>query len=454
MPEGYRFLQDILPDINFVKSKQKSAKAYYTYFLDRCLEMFQYKNLPNTIPSDVLDKYLMINGIACITEDPNSQLRVFYGNLGGEQDCYYRPTEFIIANPHFKETFSKNCVVLGDEPHDGVLLRNDKCWFGLHAMLSRYSCLAAENILTIRVADIMLRITALLSAPSDKERQSALDYLHSLSDGELGVIGENPFFDGVKMQNPPSSNGSYLTQFIELQQYIKGSFYNEIGLSANYNMKREAIGKGESTLDQDALLPLCENMLRTRQEDFAKVNELYGTNITVDFSSAWLENMLQTKLILLTQSKEAGLAPKGDDNNEDIQKGGEESSETLSNGGDSESKGVNDNNPTGDSNSSEETGSEEAASQLTPQTPQSSQPSNDGVEDSGEVEPSGDDMGQDGTTRDDMGRDVVLSKVQESLDEALSQLSVEKGGNDGFGELGEMAGDENSGDNKGDISES
>ena len=82
-----------------------------------------------------------------------------------------------------------------------------------------------------------------------------------MENGILGVIGESPFFDGVKLQSPPSNNGSYLTQFIEYQQYLKGSLYNELGLSANYNMKREAIGKGESTLDEDALLPLCDNML-------------------------------------------------------------------------------------------------------------------------------------------------------------------------------------------------
>ena len=306
MPTGYRFLKDIMPDLDYVVDKRKSAIAYYTYFLARCLRMFEYKNLPDTIPHEMLDKYLMLNGVACITKDPDDKLRVFYGNLGGKQECYYRPTRFIVANPHFKETFSKEVIVLGDEEHDGVLLRNDSCWIGLHAMLSRYSCLLAENTLTLRVSDVLLRITSLLSAPTDKEYRSAIEYLKTIEKGELGVIAENAFFDGIKMQSPPSNNGSYLTQFIEYQQYIKGSFYNEIGLSANYNMKREAIGKGESTLDQDALLPLCENMLKTRQEDLLQVNEMYGTDISVDFSSSWKENMIESKLILLKQAHDSG----------------------------------------------------------------------------------------------------------------------------------------------------
>lgn len=306
-PVGYRFLDIVQPDIEYVTKKPKSARAYYQYLLSRIMEMFEYKNMPDTIPHDIFDRYLMLNGIACITKDPDDKLRVFYGNLGGVQDCYYRPTQFIIANPHFKETFSKNCIVLGEEEHDGVLMRNDFGWVGLHPMLSRYSCLMAENILTLRVADVMLRITALLSAPSDKEYKSAMEYIKSLEDGNLKVIAENAFFDGIKLQSPPSNNGSYLTQFIEYQQYLKGSFYNEVGLSANYNMKREAIGKGESTLDQDALLPLCENMLKCRREDLAQVNAMYGTEITVDFSSSWKENMLQSKLLLLQMASASQL---------------------------------------------------------------------------------------------------------------------------------------------------
>lgn len=314
---GYKWLE--IPSIyaNIVKDKKQSANSYYRYFLARLSRMFEYKNLPDTIPHEMLDRYLMNNGIACITE-VNGSLYCFYGNLGGPQDVYYRPTEFIISNPHIKtesgELFTANipinpsyapCALTQDEPttQEGVLIRNDTEWIGLAPMLSRYSYLMAENILTLRTADVMLRITALLTAPSDKERMAAIEYLKSMEKGELGVIGESPFFDGVKLQSPPSNNGSYLTQFIEYQQYLKGSIFNELGLVANYNMKREAIGKGESTLDQDAIIPLADNMLLCRQEDMKRVNELYGTDIEVSFSSAWLENQIETEstLVALTQ---------------------------------------------------------------------------------------------------------------------------------------------------------
>lgn len=295
----------------YVKDKRQSANAYYRYFLARVTRMFEYKNLPDTIPHQIFDRYLFNNGIALITE-VRGKLYCFYGNAGGPQDVYYRPCQFIVSNPHIigdnGEQFSANITIFENDRYPelgqptGVLMRNDTEWLGLNPMLSRYAYLMAENILTLRTADVMLRITALLTAPSDKERVAALEYLKAIENGNLSVIGESAFFDGVKLQSPPSNNGSYLTQFIEYQQYLKGSLYNELGLSANYNMKREAIGKGESTLDEDALLPLCDDMLLCRKQDLEKVNEMFGTDIQVSFSSAWLENQIENTSTLVSMS--------------------------------------------------------------------------------------------------------------------------------------------------------
>lgn len=287
----------------YVTDKRLSAKSYMRYMLVRLMKMFKYENLPESIPHEMLEYYLLMNG-SCFITKVNSQLYAFVGGQGGEPDVYYRPTRYTVANPALDYTaFAKiNSDAEGNSDelqftvgHEGVLVRNDHIWLGMAPMMSRYATMMAENLLTIRTADIMLRVTALISAADDKTKLAADMYIRKLEKGELSVIGESPFFDGVKLQSPPSNNGSYLTQFIELQQYLKGSFYNEIGLNANFNMKREAIGEGESSLNEDSLLPLCDDMLQCRKEDMEKVSELFELNppITVDFDSAWLKNVEQ-----------------------------------------------------------------------------------------------------------------------------------------------------------------
>ena len=327
MPDNsnYQFRAVPLNLVDYVTKKPKSSKYYFRYLLNRTIMMFKYKNLPDTIDQNVLERYLQVNGTACITRANNGNLYAFGGTWGGEQDVYYRPTKYVIANPHVsqltKETFTKECTIFGDEEHDGVLLRNDTEWASLTPLIGRYAVLMCENCLTVRTADIMLRIIALLSAGTDKARKSAEAYIKKLENGELSIIGDSAFMETLKLQSPPSNNGSYLTQFIELQQYLKGSFFNELGLRANYNMKREAIGQGESTLDADSILPLCDNMLSCRKEDIAKVNSLFGTDIEVDFSSAWLENRIENSIAIVSQLTEAGMGDVGltDGNEEMIQ---------------------------------------------------------------------------------------------------------------------------------------
>lgn len=200
-----------------------------------------------------------------------------------------------------------------------MLVRNDEMWLGLYPLMARYSALLAENILTIRSADVMLRVLAMLTAPDDKTKIAAEDYLKKLEKGEFGVIAENRFFDGVKMQSPPSNNGSYLTQFIELHQYLKGSFFNEIGLNANFNMKREAIGEGESSLNEDSLLPLCEHMLKCRQEDMEKLNKMFDVDIKVEFDSAWLNNEREISIQLKHMENEASQLAESNENKDEVE---------------------------------------------------------------------------------------------------------------------------------------
>ena len=66
--------------------------------------------------------------------------------------------------------------------------------------------------------------------------------------------------------------------------------WNDIGISANYNMKREAINSAEAQLGNDALLPFIDDMLRCREQACEEINSMYGTNISVKLDSAWAYN--------------------------------------------------------------------------------------------------------------------------------------------------------------------
>lgn len=270
--------------------KKRNVKHHVTYMLDRTQSLFRWEGLPDSIPQRILEFFLQTNGNICFYEH-EGELYVFTGGLGGEPDVYYRPTIYTIANPGLKLSKSlkigKECVVMP----------NDSMYRGLLPMFYRYATMMAETELSLDIANINSRILSLISAPDDRTKESALKYLSDVREGKLGVIAENAFLDGIKATPySTSSRTSALTDLIELMQYTKASWFNEMGLNANYNMKRESLNSAESQLNNDALLPLIDDMLRQRELGAEEVNKMFGTNISVSFNSAWEDNVEEIEL--------------------------------------------------------------------------------------------------------------------------------------------------------------
>lgn len=283
-----RFLGRIIPSFSpyDFKAKQIALRNNIVYMLNRTQKIFEWQNLPDTIPSRILEMYLQINGNACFAKH-NNDLYVFCGGRGGEPDVYYQPTIYTIANPALK--YDAN-LIIGKEC---VVMPNDSYYYGIIPLLSKYSTLMVETELSFEIAIIMARVSALISSDDDRTTTSAQAYINDIIKGKLGIVDDSQFFDGLRVQPTSTSSANTLTDLIEMEQYLKASMYNEIGLNANYNMKRESINSGESQLNNDALYPLIDDMLYNRQTYADKVNDMFGTTISVSLSSSWRDNEIE-----------------------------------------------------------------------------------------------------------------------------------------------------------------
>lgn len=288
------FIQGINFDIEkYSKDKETIANTIGISILNRMQSAFKWDGLPDTIPQKWLELQLMSQGFSFITK-VGDDLYAFTGGLGGEPDVYYQPTICVVSNPALK--FNKTCKI----GTDGVLINNDTMRVGLIPLIGKYAGLLTENTITMRIADIMARTTNIISAGDDNTLESVKVYLQELEKGTLGVIQQNPFLneDDLKVQPAASSTGTRITDLIEVEQYLKASMYNELGLQANYDMKRESINSNEAQLNDDVLQPLIDNMLTERQNACEELNKMFGTNISVKLNSAWLDNEKEREIAL------------------------------------------------------------------------------------------------------------------------------------------------------------
>ena len=269
-----------------IKDKQKQLDSFIKQMFNRTQSMFKYNGLPETIPQIFLERYLQVYG-HCIIAKANGGLYAFWGGFAGTPDVYYNPTQYTVSNValNLYKTFNIN--------KDCVLCRNDSNIQGLATIFKKYGCLLVENTLTIYSLLKTARASLLLAASDDKTKRECDLFIEKLDSGDIYCVGENPFFEGVKVHSTMQGSAGLLSQFIELEQYLKASCLNEIGLNANYNMKRESLNSAESALNDDFLIPLIDNMLDCRKDFVNKVNEMFDMNITVELNSAWLTNKLE-----------------------------------------------------------------------------------------------------------------------------------------------------------------
>lgn len=275
-----------------ILDKEKSIYNYIQYMFDRTNQMFEYDGLPETIPDYMLELYLQLNGQVCVTK-VNGNLYALPGGLGGAPDPYYRPTLYVLANPGLGYSASLRIVnhlpPFGTQDSQGecILVRNDTNMRGLFYLFSRYATELAENDISIRSAQINSRQQTMIAGSTESQIASANAYYKSLEEGKVIAVADQAFLDGITVNNVSTQSSNSIIQLIELQQYLKASWYNEIGLNANFNMKREYQSEEELQANTDVLLPLIDDMLKCREDAVSAINSTYGTSISVRKNSAW-----------------------------------------------------------------------------------------------------------------------------------------------------------------------
>ena len=259
--------------------KKGLLKQFKENQLNKSLTMFEWQNLPDTVPMVELEKMLQINGYAIIAKYQDN-IYAFNGGFTG-QDAYNRPTQVIINNPalQMNETYTID--------EDCIVIKNDDMKQGLIRIYEYFGQRLIENQITMLMTDYNLRMPFTISSSDDQTTQSAKDYLNKIIDGSLGVIGEQKLFKALNVTPTNTKQTATFADLYGYQQFIIAQLNNTIGLATNNNMKRERLTTNEIEVNKNASYPLVDNMLRNRQQAVEAINKMFGLNITVEYSSIW-----------------------------------------------------------------------------------------------------------------------------------------------------------------------
>lgn len=282
-----------LPPIQYkgVCNVQHNFNYYFDLLTNKCCNLFVWEGLPETVDVRVLNLALILNGKVCWTEF-NGKLYALGGNVGGEPNAYYEPTIFIIANPILG---SKQVQVRRKdgsssiEGLDGILMGNsdvdlesDRPVGGLYGLIYQTAGLLADNISSLNVSQINGRVSQIFTADSDTIGKTAELVLKGIYSGEPYKVITQDLIDKIGvLPAAQSGQSNTLLNLIEAHQYIIANFFNELGIAAQWNGKRERVNTAETELMQGSYDINIWNMLENRRSAVEQINKMFGTSIEV-----------------------------------------------------------------------------------------------------------------------------------------------------------------------------
>lgn len=314
----------ITSDISdYQQRKSRLVSQNLDWLLNKTAVMFEYENLPPTIPSIALERLLQWCGSCVIWRVPaihkpigygpsfnysslvnqtieqeqgQEQLYAFKYTLADAPDPYDEPYKVVITSPGFRPTISETLEI----NKDVAIIRNDTNYVGLYNLHRKYAELMAEAEISLRSTLLVLRDQLLFIAKTEKQRKAVERYIASRDLGEPSFIASQDL--GTPLETVVQNTHSNAVELaVNGLQAIKAAWYNEIGLDPSFSLKREYTSAQEIDTNTDLLMPIIDDMYESRRIGIENVNSLFGTNIIVRKSSAW---HLKERTIELGQSLE------------------------------------------------------------------------------------------------------------------------------------------------------
>lgn len=257
----------------------------YWYFklFNVLLNMFEYDGIPKGLTARDLELNLLMTGHACVIPLKDGTLFCPLTNLFGF-DQYYNPTWAVFANPVVIDThkyiIGVDCeVVYNNSLKDSLYYV--KADSGLHTFVCRYARQLADIESTLNIYTVNSRLTSYPVSTDNSVTESIRAFFKNLTAGKRGIITDDAIIE--KFRNIDINRSSIrdgVNDWLIARDKIIEQFFREVGVQM-YNPKKAQVTDDEVESNTQLLVISKDDMLTARQEGYEKINNMFGTSISV-----------------------------------------------------------------------------------------------------------------------------------------------------------------------------
>ena len=307
----YRSNADIY-DMIVLKYGDKVLKAWSLkdVLINFLAPMFKYEELPDSIPEEFIERFHILNGDIAVwkLDDPNAfrykdELIVSCCGYADKPDAY-GIGERVIATT--LSGYAKNDLKEGESC---IVIHNNSLYTSDMAIICYFTDMFTEMLTSLKTNIIYSRLKPVFKVSDEKERAAVLEAFTKIKDDSepiqitssnvlaeaLAEAGANPT-DTIKVLDITDvKNADKLQYIVKCIDDAFRWFFSMIGqaIQGNGKLAQQTVDEVQGTTSMSFILP--NDRLKMRRKGWDKVNKLFGTSVTVDFSDAWKTESIKYK---------------------------------------------------------------------------------------------------------------------------------------------------------------
>lgn len=270
----------------------------YWYYFDKllayCINLFDYKNLPKSLPKKEIESNLILTGHCVIFKKDKDIVTTCTSPTGF--DKYYNPTYTSYSQPKlgsgrvyfdnadFDNMIGrKGCIIYNCDLQDSVL--GAKCDGSLVGFIGRYARLLSDIESTISIRLVNMRDDYIPVADNDNVKDSIKTFIKARKLGKRSIVADSsivPNFKSIDINN--KMTGEKIYDLMIARDKIMECFFRELGIKF-YQPKKAQVNEEEMNANNSMLLYSIDDFLNERKEGIERVNDMFGTNIEVEVNN-------------------------------------------------------------------------------------------------------------------------------------------------------------------------
>lgn len=270
------FLDDYQIPIH-LKAQSTSYKVFYDYrknqLLEYMMQLFTWHGLPDSIPAHEPDLYLFMWGrCAFNTDRKKNELIAVIPEMSGCTNYFDEFTNYTWATP-----------IQGGRQYidvNGIIVNNTQLHNSSFPLIHTTAAKLAHLDTTIICAAVNQRDTVAVTAINQKFANDAKQYQRQKYNGVPSFVVDKGFTT-LEFRDLKTNSMVNIREYCDTEQLILTEFWETIGVNKTVE-KRERLITAEADNNTDLLKLNIRNMYNSRVAGVKKVNEMFGTNISVE----------------------------------------------------------------------------------------------------------------------------------------------------------------------------